>query len=84
MKVYAFVASIVIVTGIIFVTFPQVRSTIKVPVYYPCDSPVPYKIGLIDSKFNMSQNTAKSSIQEATAIWKKSYGKPLFVETSNA
>lgn len=70
-----FIASILLASSwYIFVTYgPQV----------PCTKPIPYKIGTIDSRFNISQSELRKAIWSATDIWNKAAGKTLFVESDS-
>lgn len=45
----------------------------------PCDTPTPYRIGSIDSRFNITQEEFLRNIQDASNIWNTAYGKNLFV-----
>ena len=45
----------------------------------PCAAPLPYRIGTIDPRFEVSRETFAKDIVQASAIWEKSFGKPLFV-----
>jgi len=54
--------------------------TIENIVYHsPCDTPISYRIGTVDSRFNMTREEFLSSIREADSIWTSAYGKNLFV-----
>lgn len=44
----------------------------------PCQNPIEYKIGTIDSGFNVSTSTFKADIAKAGALWSQAAGKPLF------
>ena len=45
----------------------------------PCDIPIAYRIGSIDSRFNITQEEFLGNIQEASGIWNTVYEKNLFV-----
>lgn len=45
--------------------------------YSPCDSPVKYKIGSIDSKFHLSQDELIADLDQASQIWNRAEGKKL-------
>jgi gas vesicle protein len=49
-----------------------------------CDHPISYKIGTFDPKFGITKEEFSSDIRKATAVWEKSYQKPLFVFDTNA
>lgn len=44
-----------------------------------CDNPIYYKIGVIDDRFNITQNELLVNIREASTIWSTIQGKNLFV-----
>lgn len=46
--------------------------------YSPCDYPLKYKIGSIDSKFNLSQDKLIADLDQAAQIWNQTEGKKLF------
>jgi chaperonin cofactor prefoldin len=52
--------------------------------YNACDKPVPYKLGSLPLIFGLSQINAVADIQNAADIWSKTYGKPLFIDSSGA
>lgn len=52
--------------------------------YSECDTPISYKLGILDPKFGLRQSTAISDIQDATDIWSKFYKKPLFINSPTA
>ena len=49
----------------------------------PCQNPIEYKIGIIDSGFDVSTTTFKSDIATAGALWSKAAGKTLFEYNPN-
>ncbi len=51
--------------------------------YSPCDTPLGYHIGSIDSRFNITKNEFASDITEATNIWSKAENKNLFVYSNS-
>jgi len=44
----------------------------------PCDKPITYRIGSIDPKYNLSQDSFISTINQAGVIWSNVEGKNLF------
>ncbi len=76
---------VLLILSVIAVTIFQFRSEIKKSLSYSdCDKPISYKLGALDPKFGLSQATILSDIQDATDIWSKAYGKPLFVNSPTA
>lgn len=47
--------------------------------FSPCDQPIPYHIGSIDPKFNISAEEFTKNIDSAAQIWNKAEGRQLFV-----
>ncbi len=45
----------------------------------PCETPKTYRIGKIDSKYNMTDSQFKEKINQASKLWSNQYGKELFV-----
>ncbi len=50
--------------------------------YSPCDTPIRYKIGTIDNRFQISQEEYLVRINQAATIWNTVTGKNLFVYDS--
>lgn len=50
----------------------------------PCDTPIHYRIGTVDSRFDITRETLQADINQADGIWSKVYGKNLFVYDPNA
>ncbi len=44
----------------------------------PCNKPITYKLGKIDSGFNLSQKDILKNIDTASTIWEKAFSKNLF------
>jgi len=75
----------VFAVGIIFIVAARFRTEIiKVLSYSECDTPISYKLGELDPKFGLTKESVMTSIQDATGIWGKAYGKPLFVNSPKA
>ncbi len=51
--------------------------------YSPCDTPITYKLGSLDSRFNISQDELKKDIDMALIIWEKPQGQDLFKYDAN-
>jgi hypothetical protein len=58
--------------------------THKVLYYSKCDRPVSYKIGRVDTRFNISQETFARDITAATDIWNAAAGKKVIVYDPDA
>ena len=52
--------------------------------YYPCDHPVQYKIGAIDSRFELSLAQAKKEIVNSAELWNQTWGKTVLEEDPKA
>ncbi len=46
----------------------------------PCRVPIPYMIGAIDSRFDVSKADVAKAAQEAIAVWEQAAGRDLLVE----
>lgn len=44
-----------------------------------CDRKITYRVGSIDSNFDISESDFIKNIEEATKIWEEGYGKELFI-----
>lgn len=44
-----------------------------------CDNPIRYKVGIIDDRFNITQNEFLVDIRQASSVWSTIEGKNLFV-----
>ncbi len=74
-----------LVAGLIIYSVPAYRQkAIKVFSYSVCDNPMPYKIGLIDARFGLSQDEALTDAEAATDIWSTAEGKSLFAYSPKA
>jgi len=70
----------IISTALIIYLVPSLNSkAVDLFSYSQCDAPVPYKIGLIDARFNLSREEAVQDTIEAANIWGNEKGKQLFV-----
>lgn len=45
-----------------------------------CDSPLPYQIGQVDSRFGLTEAKFSADIKEAADIWAQAYQKQLFID----
>ena len=60
------------------------NETNRVLHYSKCDKPVAYKIGRVDTRFNISQETFTSDIAAAANIWNTAAGKKVIVYDPDA
>jgi len=56
----------------------------KLPPQSLCDSPVGYKLGIVDTKFKLSESEVLAAIKDATELWSNEYQKPIFFFDPNA
>lgn len=49
-----------------------------------CNSPLPYKVGNVDSGFSISLDEAKGLAKEAEDAWEAATGRDLFIQSDNA
>ncbi len=49
-----------------------------------CESPITYRIGRIDSRFDLSSEEVQSALLEASSIWNNAFGKDLFLYSPEA
>lgn len=52
--------------------------------YSPCNTPIPYRIGLIDQRFNILKDDFFSDLKFAAKVWSNTQGKDLFVYDQKA
>ncbi len=77
---------LIIFIGVIlaFSSAPVRTQAQKYITYNPCDTPIEYKLGEVDSNFGLSNKQVLSDITEATNLWSKTEGKKLFVYNPSA
>lgn len=79
-KLVFWVALLLAILGLGFQNRIVLAETIENVIYHsPCDTPIHYRIGAVDSRFNITREEFLSSIEDAEDIWSSSYGKTLFV-----
>lgn len=84
-KLLGFVFLGLAVAAVVAVSIPTVRADVgKNFSYSECDTPLPYKIGSIDSQFDLSNQQVLTDMKDATGIWSKEEGKNLFVYDPSA
>lgn len=85
MKARTFIAFSLLLVGVIVFSVPKLRvQTIHILSTSECNTPTPFKLGVLDQRFGLSEATALADINTATEIWSKNYGKSLFANTPSA
>lgn len=85
MKLYRLTPIFVCIAIVTALSSPKIRSLLwDMLSYSPCDTPISYRLGALDTRFGLSQKDAILDLQNATQIWSSSYGKSLFTYSSNA
>ncbi len=70
----------VLVVGVFFIGYPPTFAKVTQLFYFfPCDTPLSYRIGIVDTRFEISKNEFFIDIQKAATIWSNTEGKNLFV-----
>ncbi len=77
-RLLGFFFTLLILFGVLIAT-PLGTKAYNFWYFSPCDTPLPYKFGSIDDRFNISQEQLSSDVSEASGIWSGVYGKPLFI-----
>ncbi len=76
------ISLIIIVVVVVALLIPGSRDYLNnLTSVSPCDSPLTYKIGSIDSRFGLSNTEVSNDIDEATSLWSNAEGKNLFEES---
>lgn len=84
-KFWAILSVLIAISAVVIYATPNLRQkAILLFSYSTCDNPLPYKIGEIDQRFDLTNTEVENYIQEATGIWNKQEGKKLFEENPNA
>lgn len=76
--IFSIIFVFVISVGLLYQK-PLTTFAYNVIYYSPCDNPIPYSIGSIDSRFNITKDELLKDTQRAAAIWGDTQKKPLFV-----
>lgn len=72
------------IAGFVFINPLRIQAFDSVSMYSPCAEPIEYKIGTIDSRFELTKDELRSDIEVAADAWGAEYGKELFVYDPNA
>jgi hypothetical protein len=79
MKKLVLVIIIVLILGLGYANRTVLAEEIHNVTYFSsCDTPIKYKIGSIDTRFNINQDEFKQDIADAASIWDTAEGKQLF------
>jgi len=69
---------VIAIAGGAFVFGPDVSNFLSNVYSNPCDKPIAYSIGTVDSGFRVSDDYFLSAVREAEGMWEKASGKNLF------
>jgi len=75
MKKFVIFLSIILIGFLTYQYIPGVRHLLS---YSPCDTPITYKLGSIDPRFELSDSQVLTDTKEAAAIWNNSLNKNIF------
>jgi hypothetical protein len=79
MKKLVLVIILVLILGLGYADRTVLADTLhKVTYFSSCDTPLKYKIGSIDNRFNITRDEFKQDIANAADIWDTAEGKQLF------
>lgn len=79
-----FLLSLIIVGTIIFFVPPLHNKAQELLTYHPCDTPLQYKLGSVDPKFNFTDSEVIQDMRDATEIWNNKENKTLFTYSPKA
>lgn len=80
MKKTIFIIPLLIVVFSAFIFRSDIASLSHNYLYFsPCDTPIEYSLGEIDSRFNLSEKELLRRSKIAAKIWEEAYGKQLFL-----
>lgn len=71
-------AIVLAITGYIFLSVQNPQLISNLLYYSPCDTPILFRIGFIDKRYDISSTDFLSDIENATQIWEQPIGKNLF------
>lgn len=80
MKKILIVSTVFIVGASLLVFFRKEVGAFAYDTYYysPCDTPIAYSVGTIDSQFKITKEELLGDLETATSIWSGVAGQPLF------
>lgn len=77
--VYALFFSLFILIPLLYLTYSPFAGFLNQYIYFsPCDTPLRYRIGSIDARFNITREEFTQNIQEAETIWESINSKNMF------
>ncbi len=79
MKKFFLIFGVLLVTFFAYQKIPSVRHVLS---YSPCNTPLTYRIGSVDARFNLTTDQVLSDTKTAADIWNNALQKPLFVYDS--
>jgi len=72
----------IIISGtFLFVERQAIITSAQVVFQSPCERPIVYHIGIVDSQFNITQLEFALRVEESTEIWSQTVGKKLFTRS---
>lgn len=74
-----FIAAFALITALILEKNFLIKKFNSFYYYSPCDTPIHYKIGATDARFNISENELLAFSNKAAGIWNKAAAKQLFI-----
>lgn len=78
MKKLVLILILIGTAALVYLNEPQIAQAIKQKIYFSvCDSPISYRIGQIDPKFNLTGQELAQDLEKASQIWNTHYPKPL-------
>lgn len=84
MKRLIFLIFVVASGCIVFFTPPLRLLADKALQSSACNTPIAYKVGIVDERFGLSQADVATSIEHATSLWSQAEGKTLFTNDPKA
>jgi hypothetical protein len=79
MKKFVLLLCIILVIFFAYQKIPAIHHLLS---YSPCNTPLTYKLGDIDARFNLTTDQVLSDTREAAEIWNNELQKPIFLYSS--
>ncbi len=80
-KLFAGLAAFLVICGGGYALYHyrnEAQTIVTNVLYKPCTSPIPFTVGDIDPRFNLTRSQVVEELAKATALWSDAYGSPLF------